>query len=53
MDKSETCSAMINRAGTFTDVGACEDIKILMHNLRDFFHHQTTKNNFGMMLNLE
>ena len=53
MDKSETCSAMINRAGTFTDVGPCEDIKILMHNLRDFFHHQTTKNNFGMMLNLE
>ena len=55
MGKSETLNWMINRKLIKTRwhwLKACSNIDTLVHNLRDFFSHQTTKNNFGMMLNL-
>ena len=34
-------------------IEVCENIYVVMYNLRYFFNYQTAKNNFGMMLNLE
>ena len=34
-------------------IEVCENINVVMYNLRYFFNYQTAKNNFGMMLNLE
>ena len=47
---------MINRKyidNDFHTVEVCENIDILMQNLRYFFNHQNAENNLGMILNLE
>ena len=54
-NESETINAVINREYIYHpqhEVNVCKNIDILIHSLRYFFNYQTTKNNFGMMLNL-
>ena len=50
-NKSKIMSGMINRKYSGREV--CENIDLLMYNLRYFFNYQTAENNFGMMLNLD
>ena len=51
--ESETVNEMINRREDISKVKVCKHIDVLIQNLRYFFNHQTTENNFGMMLNLD
>lgn len=54
--KFEIMNAMINLKYIdhhLHQIEVCENIDVVMYNLRYFFNYQTAKNNFGMMLNLE
>ena len=54
--KDETINYMINRKYQEFKVHTlyvCKNIEFLVYSLRNFFKHQTAKNNFGMMVNLE
>ena len=51
--KSETVDEMICRPESASGYNICKNINDLINILRYFFNYQTTKDNFGMMLDVE